>query len=282
MSTAYPVFNLAFIGKEKAYPLQRTKTWNNDPIRYDSILEQVNEVWSLPLRSWGINFRNLLQPHRDKLLELFDACRGTSRPIYLEDNLDYTSECSWTQSAYLIAGLHQTLKYFMITGQHAKKFEEGWKFKVTGSTGNDGIYTISSVSQDATYTYLYVVEDIDDDTVDGDILRMYFLLHKVYYEGEDYSWNEPKKDIKPDYCTITVDDVEQTEDTDYTLTDTDGIIIFDSDHVPADDAVIEASFEFYYRVHFNTDSFGDSNIDWIHYSADTINLIEIKRSSIAI
>jgi len=278
---AYPIINLAFIGKEKSYPLLRRRSWSTDVVSYDSTLEQMNELWSHPVRFWGLQYRFMNSAQRDKILELFDACRGQARQLYFEDVLDYQSICSWVQSNYTIVEVNQVHKYFKISGQHAGKFLENWKFKISGG-GNTGIYTVDYASQSATYTWIYVDEVIPSATPGGAILRMYLQLFKTYYSETPYSWNEPKQDIKPDACIVKVDGVTKTEGVDYTLSDTDGIIKFAAGYVPSASVAIEATFDFYYRVRFLNDLLEDSNINYKFYEPEVLWLREVKRYSLEV
>lgn len=267
-----------FVGKKGTWPLTRRKTWNTEVVSYDSSSEQTNELWSYPVRFWSIRWRLLNITQRNKMLELFDACRGQARQLYFKDSIDYQSTYSWTQPDWTIGDVDQDEDYFRITGQHASKFLVGWEFLVDGSTGNDGVYTVEKVSQDASYTYIYVEEEIPHATADGNLLRMYFQLCKEYYTGEDYAFTEPKQDIIPGEITVDVDDRSwATEGVDYTLTDTEGVIMFDSALVPVVDAVIEVVFDFYYRVRFVSDEFEDVNHVLEYYNPDVVSIKEIKR-----
>jgi len=275
---AFPIINTAFIGKDKSHPFIRRRAWSTDVTSYDSSLEQTNELWSYPDRYWGIQYRNLSVGQRGKIIELFDACRGMGRQLYFEDPLDYQTVCSWVQSNYTIIEVDQTEKYFKISGQHAGKFLEDWKFKISGGS-NAGIYTVSRSSQSASYTWIYVDEAIPSATPGGTILRMYFQLYKTYYSGTSYSWNEPKKDIKPDVCTVTVGGVTKTEGVDYTLDDTEGIIKFASGYVPSAGVTIGATYDFYYRVRFVSDTLEDSQPNYRFYDIDILWVKTIKRFS---
>jgi len=59
--------------------------------------------------------------------------------------------------------------------------------------------------------------------------------------------------------------------------DTEGVLMFDENYVPAIGSIIEASFDFYYRVRFISDQFEDSNFELEYYNPDTIWIKEIKR-----
>lgn len=278
---AFPVLDFVgtFIGKKPTYPLIKRRNWNTDVVKYDSSFIQTNELYTFPIREWDIHHKLFTSSQNDKFFELFDAARGQGRRLYLLDPDDYSGSSEWTQTALSITAVDQTDNYFTVTGQHASKFQVGWSFKITSSTGNDGVYTVSDISQDSSNTYIYVEENIPDSTGDGSVLRMYFQLYSTYYSGEDYEFSEPKKDIVPGQCTVEVNSVEKTEGVDYTLTDTEGVIMFVSGSTPTNGQTIEATFQFYYRVMFNSDSIGSSRIWNSHYNPDTMMLVEIKRRS---
>ncbi len=69
---------------------------------------------------------------------------------------------------YPITAVDQGEQTFEIAGDHASAFLVGDTFRVIGSTGNDGIYTVVSAVF-ATATTLTVVEAITDATADGHI-----------------------------------------------------------------------------------------------------------------
>lgn len=273
----FPIIDFNFIGKKGTWPLVRRKIWNTEVVAYDSSREQVNELWSFPVRFWGIKYRLLNITQRNKILELFDACRGQARQLYFKDPIDYQSTYSWIQPDWEINDVNQTEDYFRISGQHAKDFLVGWKFAVDG-TANEGIYTVEKISQTATHTYIYVEEEIPSTATGGKVLRMYFQLCKEYYPGEDYSFTEPKQDIIPGEISVDVNDRSTaTEDVDYELDDTTGIIIFDNTLIPDIGATIEVTFDFYYRVRFTSDEFQDRNHILSYYDPDVLNIKEIKR-----
>lgn len=60
---------------------------------------------------------------------------------------------------------------FRIANDERAKFPPGGSFNVSGSTGNDGTYTVSfsTTTPDRDYTYIFPVESIPDPTVDGTI-----------------------------------------------------------------------------------------------------------------
>jgi len=66
-----------------------------------------------------------------------------------------------------LSGVNQVEKLFQINDKVASGLAGGSLFRISGSTGNDGIYTVASVSQDGTSTYITVVESIPDGTVNG-------------------------------------------------------------------------------------------------------------------
>jgi hypothetical protein len=61
---------------------------------------------------------------------------------------------------------------FSIAGNRTSDFNVGFKFTVTGSTGNDGVYTVATSTYVGPDTDIVVIpaDDILDGTVDGTIL----------------------------------------------------------------------------------------------------------------
>jgi len=66
-----------------------------------------------------------------------------------------------------IIGVDTVSETFTISGDHQSTFPAGTEFRAQGSTGNDGLYTVKSVSLSAGDTVIEVNEDITDITVDG-------------------------------------------------------------------------------------------------------------------
>jgi uncharacterized protein (TIGR02217 family) len=64
-------------------------------------------------------------------------------------------------------------------------------------------------------------------------------------------WVRSIKKLKPDDVVLKVDDVEQVEDTDYTLDDTSGLITWNA--APDTGAIVTWSGEFYVPVRFDRD-----------------------------
>ncbi len=70
---------------------------------------------------------------------------------------------------YAIAQVYKLVKLFRISGERASEFEIGGWVEVTGSTGNDGYYTVISVSESGGLTSIFVSEAIPSAVVDGDL-----------------------------------------------------------------------------------------------------------------
>jgi hypothetical protein len=68
-----------------------------------------------------------------------------------------------------IAAVSTSNKEFAVAGDITGYVKPGYQMSVTGSTGNDGDYTISFASYSAPNTTLTVAENVPDATVDGNI-----------------------------------------------------------------------------------------------------------------
>jgi uncharacterized protein (TIGR02217 family) len=109
--------------------------------------------------------------------------------------------------------------------------------------------------------------------------QVLFQLKKSYYVGESETWDEDKKDIVPGGTfqpIIKVDAVTKTEDTDYTLDDTTGIVDFTLMGAPGAGAVVTANYQFYFRVRFELDTYTDVLHTPDYYRAKNLRLIEVK------
>ena len=71
--------------------------------------------------------------------------------------------------AYAVVAVDTGNETFTVDGKHLKDFSSGSVFEVEGSTGNDGIYTVSAVSYDEPndQTTVTVTGDLTDSTADG-------------------------------------------------------------------------------------------------------------------
>ena len=72
-------------------------------------------------------------------------------------------------TAYAITAVSTSLRRFTIAGNQTANFSAGETIRVTGSTGNNGIYTISSVTFSSPNTWIVVNETVPSATVDGSI-----------------------------------------------------------------------------------------------------------------
>ena len=90
---------------------------------------------------------------------------------------------------YTITGINQGTKTFTIAGDYASEFTDTYDaFRVSGSTGNDGRYTIVSGTFDTDHTDIVVSEAIPDATVDGTINpHVEYRLLKEEFNYDDYS-----------------------------------------------------------------------------------------------
>lgn len=103
-----------------------------------------------------------------------------------------------------------------------------------------------------------------------------FQLIKTYYSDESEYWSENKTRIQPGSVfapVVKVDGVLKTEGVDYTLDDDTGIVTFEA--APGAEAVITASYRFYYPVRFDTDEYEELTIWKSIFSMGNIPIIEV-------
>lgn len=75
-----------------------------------------------------------------------------------------------------IVAVDTTNNVVSVSGDHTSVLSSEDSFDIIGSTGNDGTYTVSSISYDGTNTNITTNESISDSTADGSI-----ITHKTAY-----------------------------------------------------------------------------------------------------
>jgi uncharacterized protein (TIGR02217 family) len=102
-----------------------------------------------------------------------------------------------------------------------------------------------------------------------------FQLIKTY--GSAFApWSRDIKKPVEGTLLIAVDGTLQTEGTAFTCDYTSGMITFDVDRLPADDAIVTAGFEFDVPVRFDTDRLEISIEGFHHGSIPSIPIAEIR------
>lgn len=84
-----------------------------------------------------------------------------------------------------------------VAGDQRSHFQAGDKFRIEDSTGNDGFYTVESVSYGGGNTTITVTGDIADSTADGNA-----IINKAYDIG---TWDEGTK-------TLTISDLDDPDE----------------------------------------------------------------------
>lgn len=106
---------------------------------------------------------------------IFTVTDPTGSKIY--ENVDFTNPVDLRP--FSITGVNQGSKTFTIENDINFKLAAGTTFQITGSTGNDGTYTIDSFVEVASESVITVLETIPDPTVDGDFNYFIFPFVEV-------------------------------------------------------------------------------------------------------
>jgi len=103
-----------------------------------------------------------------------------------------------------ITAVNTTTEVFSIAGDHSAYISASDTFIVANSTGNDGTWTVQSVTYNNPNTEITVTGDITDATVDGDITFQAFL----YVEDlDDPSWADTPIFEDNDYILLRIVDM---------------------------------------------------------------------------
>src|SRR3990167_2704608 len=174
------------------------------------------------------------------------------------------------EECYPIVDTSLTINAFAIGGDYSSQFLNGKTVTITGSTGNDGDYTVNGdASYDGTNTVIRVTETIPDSTNDGTICVDTLGARVIYYDDQDKSLRdilveEGVSDIAEDASTLislTVEKIDnkdfdktaliQTEDsivyiTQYSSDTTKSIITYDfgeRNHAEHSELLVDATIE---------------------------------------
>ena len=109
----------------------------------------------------------------------------------------------------------------------------------------------------------------------GDGSTTDFQLSKIYGQVM-LPWSRPITKPVDGSVLIAVDEAAQVEGTNYVINVTTGVVSFLSGHVPADEAVITAGFEFDVPVRFDTDKL-EIDVQGVRHGAiPNIPIVEVR------
>jgi hypothetical protein len=107
-------------------------------------------------------------------------------------------------ASFAIVGVDTSGEVFRISGDQTGRLQVGETIEVSGSTGNDGTYTIDALNYDGTNdeTDITVKEDVTDGTVDGDVLHVAGAWNGerqsvAYWQGSAWLFVQPFEGAGP-------------------------------------------------------------------------------------
>jgi len=106
---------------------------------------------------------------RSNQILIYSDTVGNLSGVVITDVDLFSTLAAQTDTTYAIVAVDTTLNTFTLSGDAPDIFDEGNKFTVSGSTGNDGNYTVIDKNVDGSplLTVITVERDITDATVDG-------------------------------------------------------------------------------------------------------------------
>ena len=138
---------------------------------------------------------------------------GTTLSIIVEQDLEYESGLTYevlvrkaddtinertaTSCYNAITGVNQGSKQFEISGNYANEYLQDDRFKIVDSTGNDGVYTLSTGAvHSAGTTTITVNEAIPDNTVDGGLYNLRrVVVSSVFKNASDDAEAPAENDV---------------------------------------------------------------------------------------
>lgn len=148
----------------RQYPARREFQWSTDVVYLSGSKKtsQRNQLLEQPVRHYYINYRALLQADKNRLLELFNRCKGQYGTLLIKDTEDM--ECALTECS--ITAIAAQVNFQLVKTYHdgtseewtenKKKIMAGTIFppvvKVDGSAKTEGAdYTLSDTTGVVTF-----------------------------------------------------------------------------------------------------------------------------------
>lgn len=160
-----------------------------------------------------ITVTNLNDPDTEYEVDVFDTLPNTDDEEFRIENTDIglSSSDTITDSIYMfsyclsgnfaITDVNTGTKTFTISGNRSGVFSAGEQFAIEDSTGNDGNYTVVSITYSAPNTLIVVSETIPDATVDGNILfNICTTKHEALFCNANACYDNKLKDISITGC----------------------------------------------------------------------------------
>ena len=82
----------SFTGFGQVNPVRKSRQWRTDVVTYDGQQRQAQQVWDEPIRHFFVNWALLDEDGRNKVKEVFDACRGQADTVLWLDDEEYLCE----------------------------------------------------------------------------------------------------------------------------------------------------------------------------------------------
>jgi hypothetical protein len=164
------------------------------------------------------------RPYGGSLQTLVDDSTNVyTEKLYLVINSIVTNKVDASLS---ITNLNATLTGFVVSGDKSDNFVEGVVFTITGSTGNDGVYTVVSSTYDDTNTII-TVDSIVSDVADGQINFIQYNTTVSYkiYKSQTVSARFSSSIVKPKFLVTHKTVVENVEFPDFEISLEDAMAI---------------------------------------------------------
>ena len=172
-------FMIARVWKDDDAHLHMARIGNFIADIFNKTQNQLLEV-NGPTRSTGIVTTESTDASHDRGLTVTggNAWNGLRR---------HTLEARDSLLDHTITGVATVTQTFELTGDYQSDFCHGCHILIGGSTGNDGVYHVQSVSYAAPTTSVVVEEVIPDATADG---HMHYQAYRIWYNSADVGWDE--------------------------------------------------------------------------------------------
>jgi len=178
-----------FIGDLFGYDLQCNILWKTDIVKYDTGVEQRNQIWSVPKRSWVLPYNNLTLTQRNNLVELFNRMRGGCSEFLFEDPFDY--ECALTECSITAVAAQTNFQLLKKYYPNESDYFSENKKDIQPSTVHQPIIKVDGATK--TETNHYNLDDATGIVVFGSapgagkvITANYYYYYRVRFDIDSY------------------------------------------------------------------------------------------------
>jgi len=185
-----------YIGVQATHPVSKVNNWFTDVVKFDSGVEQRNQIRESPTRMWRISWSILTETQRNSAMEIYDRAKGRYDTFQFRDPQEESGSSTETSVAYTVDAADNASSSFTITGDYPEIFLDGVHFEITGGANIGDWVCDGNSTSDGSNTTVTVTVAPGDTAVNATALIQDYQLNHTYYSGETEAWTEDRNEIQ--------------------------------------------------------------------------------------